>query len=146
MKKTLLLSSIFIFIILSSYAQPVIKKTDMPNVGDTIRINTALNSSGINYTSTDTNYLWDFSSLTSSSQRVDTFMSIASTSPTYQIIFQYLSGCNLAGNQPNMVSINTPLIPITITNVYDFFDNSSASYEEFGFGAKFNGIALPRKI
>lgn len=145
MKKIVLLSIMFVLVVLSSIAQPIINKNDMPNVGDTIRINTSLSVNGDNYDSTGINHLWNFSNLTSSSQRVDTFMSIALTAPVYQLFFQLLSGCNLAGNQPNMVAINTPLLPITITNVYDFFANSSSSYAQYGFGAKFNGTAIPVK-
>jgi hypothetical protein len=70
-------------------------------------------------------------------------MSVLSTSPVYWAVFQLLSGCNLAGNQPNMISINTSIL--SITNVYDFFDNSSASYAQYGFGALFNSVPLPVK-
>jgi hypothetical protein len=143
MKKILLLSSMLFMIIFSSLAQPTINKSDMPVVGDTIRVNNSLSVNGDNYDTTGVNYTWNLSNLTSSSQSVDTFKNVLSTSIIYYVYFTGLA--NLAENAPNMVSINTPLLPVTITNVYDFFDNSTASFSQLGFGAKFNGTPLPVK-
>jgi hypothetical protein len=130
-------------VIFSSYAQPTINKSDMPVVGDTILVNNSLSINGDNYDSTGINYTWNLSNLTSTSQSADTFKNVLSTSIIYYVYFMGLA--NLAENAPNMVSINTPLLPITITNVYDFFDNSTASYSQLGFGAKFNSAPLPVK-
>ena len=146
MKKSIILSVIFISLIFSTYAQPSITQSDMPNIGDTLRIKVPITTNGDDYASSGTNHTWNFSNLVSASQRVDTFMSVASTSLVYMYYFQLLSGCNLAGNQPNFLSFSAPLgLGLSITNVYDFFDKSNASYAQLGYGAQFNGIPLPIK-
>jgi hypothetical protein len=143
MKKIFLLSAIFISVILSSFSQPIISQNDMPNIGDTIKLNVSSASalSGINYTASGSNIIWNFSSLTSSSQRADTFMTIQSTSTLTYYLFFYAS--TIVGTQPDLGSMNLGLLSLSITNVYDFFKNNSTSYSQLGYGAKFNGNAIP---
>ena len=60
MKKIVLLSSMFILVIVSSFAQPVITNNDMPMIGDTIRLSTTLSLHGDNYDSAGINHLLNF--------------------------------------------------------------------------------------
>lgn len=141
MKKAVFLSMLFVSLVLSTFSQPIIDQNDMPNIGDTIRVNISISTNGVDYTSSGSDHLWDFSSFTPASQRVDTFMNITSTPAIYLMVFQLLSGCNLAGTQPDISTISA----ISITNVYNFFKKATASYSQLGFGAKFNGTPLPVK-
>lgn len=142
MKKIVLLSVMLLLVISSSIAQPTITKNDMPKVGDTIRINTTTSTHSDNYDSAGINHLWNFSNLTSSTQSVDTFMNILSTSIVYYVDFY---SANLAGTLPNMIPFSVASLSLSITNVYGFFNNSTSSYSQLGFGAKFNGVPLPVK-
>jgi hypothetical protein len=142
MKKTVLISILFMSLIFSAFSQVTINQSDMPNIGDTIRLNVA-SAITDDYTSTGPVYLWDFSNLTATSQRADTFKNIQNTSIVYYV---YFYSANLAGTQPNLASFSVPgVASLSITNVYDFYKKATASYSQLGYGALFNGTPLPIK-
>ncbi len=145
MKKILFISAMFMSFIFSSFSQPVINQNDMPNIGDTIRVNISNSANGDDYTSSGSNHVWDFSNFTPSSQRVDTFKNVLSTSILYYIYFTGLSGATIAGTQPDLTPVSLPITTISITEVYNFFKEAATSYSQLGFGAKFNGTQLPVK-
>jgi len=142
MKKFISLFALFVSLVLSVFSQPLINQNDMPNIGDTLRVNISSSTNGLDYTSSGSNYLWDFSSFTPTSQRVDTFKNVLSTSIIYYI---YFNDATIAGTQPDMIPVNAGITTISITNVYGFFKEAAASYSQLGFGAKFNGTPLPVK-
>ncbi len=121
--------------------QIVITSNDMPNPGDTIRISTATNLFGLDYTSTGEDYSWDFSSLNSLVQRVDTFVNVTETPLFYQIVFLPVLVANLATPVGNF-----ELIPnFEVTDMYRYFKNSNAAYADIGFAFTFNNIPIPVK-
>lgn len=73
-----------------SFAQITIDNGDMPQAGDTIRLSTAYDISGLDFSSTGPNFNWDFSELQPALQRVDTFVSVQETPWVYQLIFFFL--------------------------------------------------------
>lgn len=122
-----------------------ITDVDMPVVNDTIRYNTTNNIQGLDPTLTGANYTWDYSTLTSSTQRIDTFFSVTSTPFSYQVYFNnsilyptYKANYALRG--PDLVMPPALPIPISITDVFNFKKNSSNKYENVGFGAKISGV------
>lgn len=86
-------------------AQITLTTADMPSPGDTIRKSTALNPNQIDYTLTGTNYTWDFTSLFSIGQTVDTFVSVSSVPFWYQIVFIPNLIANLAQKYPEIDTI-----------------------------------------
>ena len=138
--KTLLLISL-LFSSMFSIAQITIDRNDMPNENDTIRISTSLTANGIDYTLTGEDYTWDFSSLISINQRVDTFCSVLSTPFIYQLVFLY----------PFVSTIASPrggfdLIPnLQVSDYYQYYKESNSSFKDVGFGVTFNEIPIPIK-
>jgi hypothetical protein len=141
MKRYFLLLPFILFISQLS-AQPVINQSDMPVAGDTITMNIASAVTGVDYTTTGMNYTWDLSSLTPTSQRIDTFKALTTYPLQYIAMF---NGASFGVTAPDMVPVNT-FITLSITDVNNFFQASSAAYSQFGYGANFNGFALPVKF
>ena len=135
----------FASLLLRAQTPITISTTDMPVVTDTIRYNTTNNIQGLDPTLTGANYTWDYSTLISSTQRIDTFFSVTSTPFSYQVYFNnsilyptYKANYALRG--PDLVMPPALPIPISITDVFNFKKNSSSKYENVGFGAKISGI------
>lgn len=120
------------------HAQIVIDRYDMPQSNDIF--NTAVkNFYNGSFSQAGADFTWDFSALTSSSSRVDSFVSIFSTNVAYNIVFN-----PFVAN----VAYHTATLPgwipgITIDDNFDFFYNTSNGYEKAGFGAVVNGIPTP---
>ena len=93
MKKILTL-----FVVLFAFqvadAQITVTNADFASSGDTIRFSNASPLSLVDLTLTGPNYTWDFSTLQSTSQDVDTFISVTSTPFVYVLVFGFNS--NLA--------------------------------------------------
>ncbi len=125
-------------------AQITIDNGDMPTAGDNKRVSIAQIVPGINFTATGANQLWDFSTLQWVSQDVDTFLTIAQTGITYQVVFANIP---LNPNRANLAIKSTlqapPIGGISISDVEAFFYNSTASYKQVGYGAGINGFPTP---
>ena len=146
MKKfNLFLAFTFASLLLHSQTPITINTADMPVVTDTIRYNTTNNIQGLDPTLTGANYTWDYSTLISSTERIDTFFSVTSTPFSYQLYFNnsilyptYKANYALRG--PDLVMPPALPIPLSITEVFNYKKNSTTKYENVGFGAKINGI------
>lgn len=125
-----------------SFAQITITTSDMPSSGDTIRKSTALNTSGLDYTLTGTDYTWDFSNLFTISQTVDTFVSVSSVPLWYQIVFIPNFVANLAQKYPEIDTIPE----LQIVDPYRFFKNSNSSFNDVGIAFTLNQIPIPLKF
>ncbi|MCB2221942.1 MAG: T9SS type A sorting domain-containing protein [Bacteroidetes bacterium] len=121
------------------FSQIVIDQSDMPEQGDTIRLSTAFDISGIDFEETGENYTWDFTDLEPVLQRVDTFVSVQETPWVYQLIF-FLSA-NLAKKQFEFDQIPG----FEVTDVYEYYKSSNTDFRSVGFGITLNGIPLPNK-
>jgi hypothetical protein len=138
MKKTLTLLGILLMLSgLSSRAQITIANSDMPSTGDIIRFSTASNSTTVNLTQTGANQTWDFSTLQSTGQSLDTFLSVTSTPITY--LFAFGLSSNLAARGIQLSSIGF----LPVANAYSFYNKGSAAYRQKGFGAEVNGLPIP---
>jgi len=118
------------------FSQIVINTTDMPHVGDTLRISQT-NIAPAGYAKTGMDTLWDFSTLQALSQRIDTFASVTSTPFAYQLFF---AGANLA-----TPLTGSPIPGLPVTQGYTFFKNSAASYNEMGSAYTIQNLPLPAK-
>lgn len=133
---------ICILILNNSNAQIIISNADMPSANDTIRISKASPLIGVNIDSTGADYLWDFSSLVSESQELDTFLSVTNTSLVYFAVFYNAS---IAGKLPAF-SIPIPSQPLNFSNGYTFFKKTNSVYSQLGFSSELNGVPLPIKF
>jgi len=140
MKKLIIYLFVTIFFVPITYSQIIIDDNDMPNVDDTIRTSTALFTTG-DYTSTGANFTWDFSDLYSLNQTVDTFVSIYSTPLVYNLVFLYPFVATIATEQPDFDLIPT----MNLTNVYNFYKETSSEYAMVGYGAYISGVPVPVK-
>ena len=129
-----LLLSLTILLSLNSFAQINITQSDMPNSGDTIRYSV---TNDINdYTITGASYTWDYSSLTSNSQGLYEYKSALAINPVYVIPFGFF-GFGLK------ISDGLSLGPISLNNIYNFFNKSASKYTIEGYGAEVSGVPLP---
>jgi len=118
-----------------AYGQITLTNADMPLAGDTIRFSETTNFAGLTPELTDSNYVWDYSTLVATSQTVDTFVSVNSTG----LFALYFFGASFAKKS------NTPplsLSGITVDYQYDFFGNNATAYTQWGLGANVSGLPL----
>lgn len=149
MKKHITLS--FLTVILSvtiSRAQITITNADMPTVNDTFRLSTTTDVWGLDASITGANHTWDFGFLTAQNQDVDTAASVSSTPFLYQFYFNNIilypthkADYAIKGDDFGFAGV------LEVTDVYDYFKNSSSAFQNVGFGANINGLpASVRKI
>ncbi len=135
------LPAVFLVLSLGANAQITIVKADMPIAGDTVRFSNASLQTPVDVSLTGTNYLWDFSALLPVSQGVDTFLTVGSTALIYSLFFNSF-GANPANVAQKGQDI-TGVPQLTVTNLYNFYNKTTALYEQVGIGASLNGITTP---
>lgn len=141
-----LLPLLFLIGLTAQAQQPItIVRTDMPNINDTFRYSIVDNLLGlIDLNDTGTDMVWDYSTLGSFSQRVDTMVDpVFGTPLVYNVTFSNffdmdhfatIAGRNVLGSfNQNFVSIE---------NVYDFFRETNGFYANVGLGLTINGFPL----
>lgn len=120
-------------------AQITVSSGDLVSAGSIVPISQAIPDPSLDISTTGANAVWDFSTLTFTSQQPDTFLSISSTALTYFAYFNLPSHkSNIAHVGPNFPSM--PGSPVTVSNVYSFFNKTSSKYEQTGFGAEVDGL------
>jgi len=118
---------------LSVIAQPSITSASMPKAGDTLRYSTASPTSlPTNYQTGGANMSWDFSSMTPLTQTLNNYYS--STKTPYGFYFFGQIG------QKTADTIGAG--PITLTNVYSFYTNSTKVFKAEGIGYQYSGFPL----
>lgn len=129
-----------VFLSISSKGQITITSADMALANDTFRLSTAANAQLFDFELTDTNYLWDFTGLMASSQRLEDYVPISGTPSIYNLVFMYPTVATIAAKRPN-----TQFATITITDGFNFYKKTSSKFSEVGFGANIQSIPLPVK-
>ncbi len=125
-----------LFFISSSKAQITIVSTDMPSsvTPATYRSSIGQAFPGMDETLAGSNYTWDYSQLTPTSQNVDTFVAV----PFLYFSFLANSTYGLKSNTP---TVNLGLV--TIDYQYDFYKKATSSYVQTGSGINMSGFPLP---
>lgn len=118
-------------------AQITITNSDMPSGGDTNRFSLAAPTTAVDLTLTGPNYTWDFSGLQSTSQDIDTFLSVTSTPLVYLLVFGFNS--NLASRGIDLAAVQA----LPVSDVYNFYNKSANNFKQKGFGATISGITTP---
>jgi hypothetical protein len=122
-------------------AQITITPADMPVAGDTLRYSIDLTSTTtINLSTTGPNSNWNYSSLVSDAQGIDSYKTAFAVNPLYAVTiaptaYGYKFADTLGGGGS----------PVTLTNVYYFFSkkNSPPRYVAEAFAAVIGGIPTP---
>lgn len=140
MKNIILIAALLLSGLLN--AQITIDKNDMPVPGDTFRIHTAVEFLG-DPSLTGANYVWDFSTLASLSERVDSFLDPGDTPLIYQLIFNSIFNPEKASVALEMFEAPNLVQGIEITDAIEFFRNSTAYYARVGMGVTLSGIQMP---
>jgi hypothetical protein len=127
------------FVCLSCFAfsQITITTNDMPSSGDTLRFSVAdIDTLTLStYQQNGANITWDFSHLVPNSQDLNSYESASSTS--YGFFF-------LGANKFGIKLIDTLDLGVAaLTNIYDFYKNSSTAFEAEGRGITFSGFPVP---
>jgi hypothetical protein len=138
--KTFRVFLLFALIPFITFSQIVIDQNDMPADGDTIRTSLSVDIGMINYEETGNNFIWDFSELVPFAQSVDTFVSVQETPWLYQLVF-FLSS-NLAKKMTEFDQIPG----FQVTDIYEFYKNSSSDFRITGNAVTLSGIPLPNKF
>ena len=128
-----------------SFSQITIGTGDFAAGGDTIRLSIANTApSNTSLATNGANALWDYSGLVPNSQDVDSLLSVSSTGITYAIFFANLpfnsNRANIAAKGANLAGGGGA---VPITDVFNYFYNSSSNYKQVGFGANISGITTP---
>jgi len=117
------------------FGQISVGNSDMPASGDTLRYSQATIDQDVlsEYVKSGANQTWDFGFLEAVSQSISDYKAASKT--PYGILFYGSFGLLMA----DTVSFST----YTITNIYNFFKNSTTKFEANGIGLTFNGIPIP---
>jgi hypothetical protein len=125
---------------------PSINMSDMPAVGDSLRLSRAavvLPASAPALTLNGANKTWNYAGLVATSQRVERYATVTSAATGAQLLtFGLPFGANRANlAAPRALGVAGGLLPVS--DPYEFFLSSSTSFRSVGFGVTFGGIALP---
>lgn len=134
---------------LSSFAQISISASDFPEGGDTAQVSISTDFE-FDFSATGPDYTWDFSALSMSEQRIDTFFDIEDASITYQIIFNngWLDPDYQADYFTPFLDFVVPeseLFELPISNPVGFTKIESDKVEAVGIGVEIGGIQVPVK-
>lgn len=142
------LSSFLLMMALATavHAQIIIDRTDMPNTNDTFRYSESDNMLGIiDLNDTGPGYTWDYSNLSSVTQRVDTFVDpIFGTPLIYNVTFSNIFDMDHFATiaQRNPLAAQMGFGPIQLTEVYDFYRETDEFWANVGMGATINAVPL----
>jgi hypothetical protein len=137
------------FILADINAQITIASSDMPLANDTFRVSlTTAFGNPVNVTQTGANQTWDFTFLTASTQRLDTFVSVTATPYAYQFYFNnpilypdHKANYALWQDPPPVFSNQ-----FQVDDVYNYYKNSSTAFSHVGFGAKVNNVPVSQRF
>jgi hypothetical protein len=89
--------------------------------------------------------IWDYTNLINTGFSEDSFANPGTTPPVYQFVFNnfFYPAYDATHAQPGSSIALPAQVPFTITNVFNFYKNTSGSFKMLGFGATINGIPTP---
>ncbi|MVN78533.1 hypothetical protein GO988_19550 [Hymenobacter sp. HMF4947] len=125
---------------------PSITAADMPAVGDSLRLSQAaltLPASAPPLTRNGADQTWNYAGLVATSQRVDRYDNVNTTSGLQQLAFGILGGVNRATLVAPRALPAAAGAALPVTDPLEFFNLSASDFRSVGFGATLNGLALP---
>lgn len=148
LKKTGLLLILLLVSLSNSIAQSTYNSTNYATVGDVFYLTTASNVT-LDYSTTGTNFNWDFVSLTGISQNELQFKSPNTTGYSF-LTFPYIynsNNTNLASTNGTTSSINVGGNSIGIQDLNDYYKKSATDLTQVASAYKlnYNGTLIPVK-
>jgi hypothetical protein len=135
MIKSGLFSLSALFVSLQTMAQITITQAHMPSTGDTIRYTEAPVIGLPDYTTTGTNYTWDFTQLGINGQALYEYKNSALTPYILNFGFSAL-GLKIADT--------IGIAQIQLINLYNFFKKSASGFENVGVGFQYAALPIPQ--
>lgn len=147
MKQKLLLFSLLSTTLLNS--QITLNQSDFANGGDTVRMSQTMDPN-LDFSSTGTNYIWDFSTLEASSQTLKNFRPSSELSMLSNFIFGSFAPTEYKASyfiESTDVPIDqlTSVLPITIEDIFQFTRVTSDSVTSIGYSMVVDGTEIPFK-
>lgn len=146
MKKLLLLT-----LLPTTYinAQITLNQTDFADGGDTVRMSQTMDPS-LDFVSTGTNYVWDFSTLQASSQTLKNYRPSSELSFLSSFIFGTFAPTEYKATyfiESTDIPIDqlTSVLPITIEDIFQFSRVTADSITSIGYSMVVNGTEIPFK-
>lgn len=153
MKNSFLTGLVVLVASLSVIAQQSITITadDMPNTGDNYLFDEAIPALQFNANATGDNYVWDYSTLQSNTQRTDSFLYVLQTPIIYNFVFNNIfdpERATIATNLALLPSFGNFPIPINLTDEYTYYREENDVYKAVGFAftADYNGTGIPLPV
>lgn len=136
--------SVVLFFLFSTgiQAQIVIDKDDFAEANDTIRISTPSNINDFNFQESDTNFLWNFSNLQRSNQRIKEFFSVLRTNIVFSLFFADLPFNPNRANVADEAELSLPAI-ISSSDAFNFFLLKNSGLQQIGIGLTLAQIPTP---
>ena len=130
-----LLLSVFLIYSFIGYSQITITINDIGAADDTVRYSSAKTNT-LDFISTDTNHIWDFSSLEAKSQTIEGYVSMSSVNTIYKVAFFGKANLARLGEDIN-------LLGLSITNPYTFYKKDNSKLKVVGMGGEVSGMNVP---
>lgn len=129
------------------FSQITITDADFGNEGDTVRISTTTDA-GVDFTSTGTNFNWDFSSFVAESQTLLQHNSVSNTSTLVQILFGSFAPAAYQASyfqEFDDLPIDQfgQLLPVNISNLFQFTKIVPDSVSSVGITIDVDGNQIP---
>jgi hypothetical protein len=146
--KTFLAASLLVLTSLLQ-AQVSIESSDFPASGDTAMVSISADVD-LDYASTGADFVWDYSMLNFTTQRIDTFFDIDDASFTYQLVFNngWLDPDYQADYYTpytNFVIPTSDLFELPLSNPVNFTKIEDDRVEIVGVGVELSGLQVPIK-
>lgn len=146
MKKILLIA---LLPFASINAQITLNQSDFANGGDTIRMSTSSDLT-LDFSSTGSNHVWDYSSLVPSSQKLNLYRPSSQFSPSTMFYFgplatsKYKASYSMETSEIPIAQI-AGILQVPITDLLSFTKNSPDSLTSVGFSMTVSGSEIPFK-
>jgi Secretion system C-terminal sorting domain len=137
LRSSLLIALMSLFSLI--HGQITLTQSDFPDIDDTFRLSLSDTIFGIDPKPTGANYTWDYSFLTSDSQRTDTFVSMINANILYA--FAFIGRATMASRVASAGGAGN----FAFENPYQFYKSTSSAYEIAGFGAEIQAFPVPIK-
>lgn len=142
------LNKFFVFISVFSFstlnAQISITSSEMPQVDTVYQFHNA-SVLNVDFSTTGADVIWDYTGLVNTGFSADSFANPGITPLVYQLVFNNFLFPSYDATHAQLGSelVLPSTIPFEITNVYNFYKNTSSSFKMIGFGATINSIPTP---
>ncbi len=130
-----------------SIAQITITDTDFGNAGDTVRMSSTTDL-GIDYASTGTNFIWDYSSFVAEEQTLLEFNGVTSASTLVQLLFGGFAPSDYQASYYQEFD-DLPIdqfgqfLPVNISDLFQFTKITTDSVSSVGIAISVDGNEVP---